>query len=207
MTTTIHDSLYERAHSGVMYNLTDPDPEVPERARGPRRYSAKYKAQILEEYERLDKASKGALLCREGLYTSLISEWRKQRDRGALEALAKPAGRQPVDPRDREVVRLRRENERLTVELDRARKVIEVQGSSRRCWISSPPTASRRIGARRDDRPGCHRAHTAGRGARRVRRSRRGPGALVSPAPSEPTAADARAGASASASGAQRGRT
>jgi transposase len=58
----------------------------------------------------------------------LISEWRKQRDRGALEALAKPAGRQPVDPRDREVVRLRRENERLTVELDRARKVIEVQG-------------------------------------------------------------------------------
>lgn len=83
----------------------EPDPEVPERARGPRRYSARYKAQLLDEYERLDKASKGALLRREGLYTSLISEWRKQRDRGALEALAKPAGLQPADPRDREITR------------------------------------------------------------------------------------------------------
>lgn len=65
---------------------------------------------------------------REGLYTSLISEWRKQRDRGALEALSKPAGRQPADPRDREVARLRRENERLAAESDKARQVIEVQG-------------------------------------------------------------------------------
>jgi transposase len=128
MSTTIHDSLSSRAQAGAVDDTNDPDPEVPERARGPRRYSAKYKAQILDEYERLDKASKGALLRREGLYTSLISKWRKQRDRGAVEALAKPAGRQAADPRDREVARLRRENERPTVELDRARKVIEVQG-------------------------------------------------------------------------------
>jgi transposase-like protein len=103
--------------------MTEPDPEVPERARGPRRYSARYKAQILEEYEGLDKAAKGALLRREGLYTSLISEWRKQRDRGA-----KPAGRQPADPRDQQVARLRKENQRLAGELGKARKVIEVQG-------------------------------------------------------------------------------
>src|SRR5213083_1957708 len=128
MGKTITDSLPARADAGVMNDTTDPDPEVPERARGPRRYSAKYKAQVLDEYETLDKAGKGALLRREGLYPSLISEWRKQRDRGALEALATPAGRQPADPRDREVVRLRRENERLAGELDRARKVIEVQG-------------------------------------------------------------------------------
>jgi transposase-like protein len=89
-----------------MGDTTDPDAEVPERARGPRRYSAKYKAQILEEYERLDKAAKGALLRREGLYASLISEWRKQRDRGALQALAKRAGRQPADPRDQQVARI-----------------------------------------------------------------------------------------------------
>jgi transposase-like protein len=108
--------------------MTDPDPEVPERARGPRRYSAAYKAQILEEYAGLDKAAKGALLRREGLYTSLISEWRKQRDRGALQELAKPAGRQRADPRDREMARLRTENQRLASELDKARKVIEVQG-------------------------------------------------------------------------------
>ena len=74
------------------------------------------------------RSGKGALLRREGLYTSLISEWRKQRDRGALEALSKPAGRQPADPRDREVARLRRENERLAAESDKARQVIEVQG-------------------------------------------------------------------------------
>src|SRR5215210_8189556 len=105
-----------------------PDPEVPERPRPPRTYPAAYKLRILAEYEQLDKAGKGALLRREGLYTSLISEWRKQRDKGALEALAKPAGRQPADPRDREVARLRREEQRLAAELDRARTVIEVQG-------------------------------------------------------------------------------
>jgi transposase len=104
-----------------------PDPEVPAKARS-RRYSASYKAKILTEYEQLDKAGKGAPLRREGLYTSLISAWRQQRDQGALAALAKPAGRPQADPRDRENARLRRENERLHAELERARKVIDVQG-------------------------------------------------------------------------------
>jgi transposase len=128
VTTTTDHSLDGRAQSGATNDMTEPDPEVPERARGPRRYSASYKAQILEEYEGLDKAAKGALLRREGLYSSLLSEWRKQRDRGALQALAKPAGRQPADPRDQQVARLRKENQRLAGELAKARKVIEVQG-------------------------------------------------------------------------------
>jgi transposase-like protein len=100
-----------------MDSSTGPDPEVLERARGPRRYSAGYKARILAEYERQDKQGKGALLRREGLYTSLISEWRRQRDRGALQALAKPAGRQPADPRDQHLARLRKGNQRLQAEL------------------------------------------------------------------------------------------
>jgi transposase-like protein len=104
-----------------------PDPEVPAKARS-RTYSAAYKARILDEYESLDKAGKGALLRREGLYTSLISAWRIQRDQGARAALAKPAGRPPADARDREIARLRRDNERLAAELGKARKVIEVQG-------------------------------------------------------------------------------
>jgi transposase-like protein len=104
-----------------------PDPEVPAKARS-RTYSAAYKARILEEYESLDKAGKGALLRREGLYTSLISAWRIQRDQGALQALARPTGRPPADARDRENTRLCKENERLRVELDKARRVIEVQG-------------------------------------------------------------------------------
>jgi transposase-like protein len=105
-----------------------PDPEVPERPRPPRQYPAAYKLRILEEYEQLDKAGKGALLRREGLYTSLISEWRKQRDRGALAALQQRRGRPPADPRDQRLARLERDNARLREQLERARKVIEVQG-------------------------------------------------------------------------------
>jgi transposase len=104
-----------------------PDPEVPARTKA-RAYTAAYKARILAEYETLDKAGKGALLRREGLYTSLISAWRIQRDQGALQALAKPAGRPAADPRDRENARLRKQVERLEAELDKARKVIDVQG-------------------------------------------------------------------------------
>jgi transposase len=111
----------------VSSNNEVPDPEVPARARS-RTYSAAYRARVLDEYESLDKAGKGALLRREGLSTSLISAWRIQRDQGARAALAKPAGRPPADTRDKEIARLRRENERLAAELGKARKVIEVQG-------------------------------------------------------------------------------
>src|SRR5919199_1929146 len=104
-----------------------PEPEVLERA-SRRTYSAQYKLRILAEYERRDPDGKGALLRREGLYTSLISEWRKQRDQGALQALAGAPGRPPTDPREHELARLRREKARLQTDLAKARKVIEVQG-------------------------------------------------------------------------------
>jgi transposase-like protein len=104
-----------------------PDPEVPARAKT-RTYSAAYKARVLTEYDSLGKAGKGALLRREGLYSSLISAWRQQRDQGALRALAKPAGRPQADPADREAARLRGRVARLEAELDKARRVIEIQG-------------------------------------------------------------------------------
>lgn len=104
-----------------------PDPEVPAKARS-RTYSAAYKARILAEYESLDKAGKGALLRREGLYTSLVAAWKSQRDKGAAAALGKPVGRPPADRVDRENVRLRQRVQRLEAELDKARRVIEVQG-------------------------------------------------------------------------------
>ena len=93
-----------------------------------RRYDAAYKLEILAEYDTLDRDGKGALLRREVLYTSLISEWRKQRDRGAIEALAGKPGRPPHDPVERENSRLRHRVERLEDDLTRARTVIEVQG-------------------------------------------------------------------------------
>ena len=67
------------------------------------------------------------MLRRAGLYSSLISEWRKQRDQGALSALAQKPGRPQADRRDREIVRLMKEKERLERELDKARKVNEIQ--------------------------------------------------------------------------------
>ena len=104
-----------------------PDPEVPERA-SRRTYSPQYKLRILAEYERRDRNDRGALLRREGLYSSLIAEWRKQRDQGALQALTAAPGRPPSDARDHELGRLRRENARLQADLAKAHTVIEVQG-------------------------------------------------------------------------------
>ena len=105
-----------------------PDPEVGERA-SRRTYTARYKLEVLAEYERLDKAGKGALLRREGLYTSLISAWREQRDKGALAGLsAASRGPRPADPAARENERLAAQNARLQAELEQARQVIRVQG-------------------------------------------------------------------------------
>ena len=92
MTITTNLNVDAR-HDGEVTNDTQPDPEVPERARGPRRFPAAYKARILAEYETLSKAEKGALLRREGLYSSLIPEWRRRADAGATGALGRPARR------------------------------------------------------------------------------------------------------------------
>jgi transposase-like protein len=104
-----------------------PDPEVPERSLGRRQFSAKYKAKVLAEYDTLPRSARGAMLRREGLYSSLITTWRRQRDQGANAALARPAGRGKADPRDREIVRLKREVDRLAGELDKSRQVVEIQ--------------------------------------------------------------------------------
>ncbi len=143
-----------------------PDPQVPERAKR-RTYTAKYKRDILAEYEACDRDGKGAVLRREGLYTSLISAWRDQRDRAVLEALGRPSGAAPASQDQREAAKLRKENQRLTTELDTARKVIEIQENSRLCWSSSRPAAAptRRSLDRRDD----HRTGPTGGGEGRLR--------------------------------------
>ena len=124
MTTTTDDT--EHQTEGVIEPPT-PNPEVLERSSGRRQFSAKYKAKILAEYDTLSRLEKGALLRREGLYSSLITTWREQRDKGAEQALARPAGRQKADPRDREITSLKREVGRLEGELDTSRRVVEIQ--------------------------------------------------------------------------------
>ena len=106
-----------------------PDPELVERPRR-RRFSAPYKLEILREADACTRPGEiGELLRREALYSSLLTEWRRARDSGALQALQRPRGRRKADPRDGEIARLRRRAERAETELEKARKVIEVQGN------------------------------------------------------------------------------
>jgi transposase-like protein len=102
-----------------------PDPEVPERARR-RTFTADYKARILAAYDAAGPGEKGALLRREGLYSSHIVDWRRARDAAAA---GQPAvrGRPRSDPRDARIARLTREKEQLERELAKARFVVDVQ--------------------------------------------------------------------------------
>lgn len=112
-----------RVHAGVM-----PDPEVPERPRR-RRFTAAYKLAILREIDAAtEPGAIGAILRREGLYSSHLVDWRRARERGALEALARPTGRPKPNPLAKEVERLERENARLTGRLATAERIIEIQG-------------------------------------------------------------------------------
>jgi len=103
-----------------------PDPEVPERARR-RTFTARYKLEILAAYDAAPDGEKGALLRREGLYSSHIVEWRRARDAGALAGLARPRGRPQRDAREERIARLEREKRELEQELAKARFVVEVQ--------------------------------------------------------------------------------
>jgi transposase len=105
------------------------DPELAERAKR-RTFTAKYKLEILEQAEACTRPGEiGELLRREGLYTSHLTAWRKQRKAGALRELGRPRGRRPVDQRDAEIARLERKLERSEAELAKARRVIEIQGN------------------------------------------------------------------------------
>jgi transposase-like protein len=106
-----------------------PDPELVEQAQR-RRFTAEYKLRILLEADACTQPGEiGALLRREGLYTSHLTYWRKQREAGALKELGRPRGRKPADRRDEEIAELKRRLERSEAELAKARKVIEIQGN------------------------------------------------------------------------------
>ena len=98
-------------------------------AKGKRRqYSAEYKLRILREIDECqEKGEVGSLLRREGLYSSLVSKWREQRERGSLAGLSGQKRGPKVDPQAKEVERLQRENKRLREELERAELIIDVQ--------------------------------------------------------------------------------
>jgi transposase-like protein len=107
-----------------------PDPEVVPQAKR-RRFSAEYKLRILEEVDACHESGQiGSLLRREGLYSSHLTTWRRQRELGQLEALSpRKRGRKPsVDEAlVNELAELKRENERLENRLQQAETIIEVQ--------------------------------------------------------------------------------
>jgi transposase-like protein len=121
--------------------LTVPDPEVVVKAK--RRYfTAEYKLRILQEAATCRHDGEvGALLRREGLYSSHLTTWRAQRRRGELQGLASKKRGRPADPHAAELARLRQENERLQTRLQQAETIIEVQ-KKLSCLLGPPPTAS-----------------------------------------------------------------
>jgi transposase len=105
----------------------EPDPQVVPQAER-RRFSNEYKLRILAEADGCsERGAIGALLRREGLYSSHLDKWRKLRERGSLRGASSPKRGPKADPQAAEVARLQRENEQLRVRLERAEHIIDVQ--------------------------------------------------------------------------------
>ncbi len=128
MTMTVLDRALVAGDAGRVTGERQerPDPEVPEKARR-RTFTAQYKLDVLAAYDAAGPGEKGALLRREGLYSSHVVDWRRARDSGALAGPARPRGRPAADPRDAQIARLRKEKTQLEQELAKARFVVEVQ--------------------------------------------------------------------------------
>jgi transposase-like protein len=119
-------SLIARAHDGAVDD--EPDPAARPRRRT---FSAEYKARIVDEYDALPPGSseRGALLRREGLYSSHLAEWRKARNAGAHDALA-PRAKPRRSAEQVELEKVRRRNERLEAELARTKLALEITGKA-----------------------------------------------------------------------------
>ena len=105
-------------------------PELMDRPRRRRTFTAADKVRILAETDRAGSGGCGAILRREGLYSSALSDWRRQRDAGAYEALKavkRGPKRAPAHPFAAENAQLLRDNKRLTLQLRRAEAVIDIQ--------------------------------------------------------------------------------
>lgn len=136
----------EAARGGGGSPGASPDPEVAPRAQR-RRFGAAYKLRIVEEADGCTKPGEiGALLRREGLYSSHLVEWRRARDQGQLDALAsKRRGPKPNPDRAlrKRLTQVERENTRLRRRLETAETILEVQGNvSRLLGLTMPKSGS-----------------------------------------------------------------
>jgi transposase-like protein len=107
-----------------------------------RQFTAAYKLAVLEEADRCSSPGAiGALLRREGLYSSHLTVWRREREAGALAALGRRRGRKVTLSAERKrLAALQADNARLQRELEQARTIIEVQ--KKLCTLLGLPTAA-----------------------------------------------------------------
>ena len=112
----------------VPFVTSSPDPEVPAKPER-RKFSAEGKKRILEETDRAgEHGGVGAILRREGIYSSTLHGWRKERDAAVHQAFSQKRGpRTQRNPLTGENEKLRRQNQRLQEELEKAHIVIDVQ--------------------------------------------------------------------------------
>ena len=125
MTLTNAAPVTARAQNGEVTD--DIDPAAPPTRRT---FTPDQKLAILAAYEEAtEPGAKGALLRREGIYSSQITEWRKARDAGSFAALeAKPRAARSADPREAD--RLRKKNKRLEAELAKTRTALDIVGKA-----------------------------------------------------------------------------
>jgi len=102
------------------------DPEVkPQKER--RQYSADYRHRILQEADKCKVGEVGALLRKEGLYSSHLTKWRRQREQGELAGLASQKRGKKVNPQAREMAQMRKQIVRLNQQLERAKLIMAAQ--------------------------------------------------------------------------------
>ena len=108
------------------------DGAVSPRAERPRRraFTAEYKLRFLAEYEAAQPGERGALLRREGLYSSHLVEWRRARDAGALAGLSAPPRAGKRSPEQAELERLRRDKAKVEAELARTKAALDIVGKA-----------------------------------------------------------------------------
>jgi transposase-like protein len=116
------------AKIAIPFVASSPDPEVPAKPQR-RKFSAEDKKRILEETDRaVERGGVGAILRREGIYSSTLHGWRKERDSAVRKAFSQKRGPQPQrNPLASENEKLRRQNQRLQEDLEKAHIIIDVQ--------------------------------------------------------------------------------
>lgn len=123
---TMSPTALAPGHNGVMDQPQDHEHDPAAKPRR-RTFSVEKKLELLAEYDAADREGKGALLRREAIYSSHISEWRKARDNGTLHA---PAARKRKTAEQVELERLRKRNEQVEAELAKTKLALEITGKA-----------------------------------------------------------------------------